>query len=630
VFRRFRPIAALALAALAGCGAEAAPVSVEGLRTMSDAARAAERSLGVPGDLVLALAWTETRWQLAGEDSGAHEAHVPRTAGVAAIRPGALAWATAALGVDAARIDSDPSVGVLAAAVVLRGLAARRYGGALPAADDPAAWHEVIADYVELDDAHARAAYAASVLDVLRAGLSADAADGTRIVIRARPVAETRTLGVAREYSGAEYPSALWVPASTSNYTPGRGGRSIRYIVIHTAQGSYSGTISWFRNPSARVSAHYVIRSSDGEITQMVREGDTAWHAGNWDYNQQSIGIEHEGFVSDPARWYTTAMYESSARLVRYLCDKYGIPIDRSRIIGHYEVPGATHTDPGSGWDWERFMRLVRGEPERPAYAAVLTGLSHPAELTSGERAVAWVEYRNEGSATWRVDRTRLGTTDPDDHPSPFYDVENWINDHRATGADHSGYGTGSIGRFSFMITAPEVSEETTVSDTFRLVEEGVTWFGDPVRISVLVRPRPAPLPPDADGDGTPAGEDCDDGDAAVHPGAVDLCGDGIDADCDGNDPECAPPSVDGGPAAPALRPTGGSDGGVGRPHLEGCAVTFAGGRKAPSGAQGALAALALALALARRRRRRRRRVGPVGGRPRVPTERCSLGTGGR
>ncbi|MEZ4464401.1 MAG: putative metal-binding motif-containing protein [bacterium] len=48
----------------------------------------------------------------------------------------------------------------------------------------------------------------------------------------------------------------------------------------------------------------------------------------------------------------------------------------------------------------------------------------------------------------------------------------------------------------------------------------------------------------DRDGDGFTAeadgGDDCDDGDPSVHPGAVDRCGDGTDSDCDGTDPVCA------------------------------------------------------------------------------------------
>ena len=47
----------------------------------------------------------------------------------------------------------------------------------------------------------------------------------------------------------------------------------------------------------------------------------------------------------------------------------------------------------------------------------------------------------------------------------------------------------------------------------------------------------------DADGDGVPAGDDCDDGDAAVGPGAPELC-DGLDNDCDGEVDEDATVAV--------------------------------------------------------------------------------------
>jgi hypothetical protein len=51
--------------------------------------------------------------------------------------------------------------------------------------------------------------------------------------------------------------------------------------------------------------------------------------------------------------------------------------------------------------------------------------------------------------------------------------------------------------------------------------------------------------PPDADGDGARADVDCDDGNAARHPGAFETCGDGVDQDCDGSDLTC--PGVDAG-----------------------------------------------------------------------------------
>lgn len=44
--------------------------------------------------------------------------------------------------------------------------------------------------------------------------------------------------------------------------------------------------------------------------------------------------------------------------------------------------------------------------------------------------------------------------------------------------------------------------------------------------------------PVDADGDGY-AGDDCDDGDPLIHPGASEVCGDDDDEDCDGFAPHC-------------------------------------------------------------------------------------------
>jgi N-acetylmuramoyl-L-alanine amidase len=159
-----------------------------------------------------------------------------------------------------------------------------------------------------------------------------------------------------------DYPSATWAPASTANYTASNRPTSypIQLVVIHVTQETFADTIKLFQDPAHAAAAHYVVRSADGAIDQCVREHDIAWHAGNWDYNTRSIGIEHEGWVDQPS-YFTTAMYHASAALTASICNKYGIPKDRTHIIGHYEVPGTDHTDPGPYWDWVRYIRLVNG-----------------------------------------------------------------------------------------------------------------------------------------------------------------------------------------------------------------------------------------------------------------------------
>ena len=39
---------------------------------------------------------------------------------------------------------------------------------------------------------------------------------------------------------------------------------------------TFDSTVQWFQNPLAYTSAHYVIRSSDGAVTQMVHTKDVA------------------------------------------------------------------------------------------------------------------------------------------------------------------------------------------------------------------------------------------------------------------------------------------------------------------------------------------------------------------
>lgn len=121
-----------------------------------------------------------------------------------------------------------------------------------------------------------------------------------------------------------------------------------RGVVVHIAQGSYEGTISWQRNPDANVSSHFVV-GLDGKTAQVVDTDVAAWtqRAGNGHW----LSIENAGFVPNPL---TAAQVEANARILARAHQVYGIPLqvtsdpDNGRGLGHHSM-GAR---PGSPLDW--------------------------------------------------------------------------------------------------------------------------------------------------------------------------------------------------------------------------------------------------------------------------------------
>jgi len=185
------------------------------------------------------------------------------------------------------------------------------------------------------------------------------------------------------------YPPVDWIPAAAGNFSVGRGGAQITTIVIHETDGSYSSAINWFRRPGSNASAHYLVRAWDGEITQLVAESDTAYHAR--DANPWTIGIEHEFYLRQGIL-HTDAQYRSSALLVCAIARRYDIPLDRNHIVGHRELPNQFHGDPGPLWDWTYYMSLVRscaGGEGRATASSIETcaepGCTPPAGLEFGD-----------------------------------------------------------------------------------------------------------------------------------------------------------------------------------------------------------------------------------------------------
>ncbi|WP_051951052.1 N-acetylmuramoyl-L-alanine amidase [Actinacidiphila yeochonensis] len=285
----------------------------------------------------------------------------------------------------------------------------KQLAGSLPA--DPGAWYAAVARFSQSTDAQGAAQYADRVYATLKAGAARVTDDGQQVTLAAEPAvvpqtatveelklpsataeaqAETAAGGTAATPAATpapECPSGLtcnFVPAAYKqnsatdkskygNYDIANrpaDGDAIKYIVIHDTEGSYSGSLALFQDPTKLATPHYIVRSSDGLVTQLVQTKNVAWHAGNYYVNAHSIGIEHEGVAVDGASWYSESMYESSAALVRYLAAKFNVPLDRQHIIGHDDVPSpqtaqltAMHWDPGPFWNWSHYMDLLGATP---------------------------------------------------------------------------------------------------------------------------------------------------------------------------------------------------------------------------------------------------------------------------
>jgi hypothetical protein len=302
---------------------------------------------GVPRELLLAMGYVNTLWEMPPPDASDYEEGDLHGRGAYGIMQllrnpwrDTLGRAATLTGLSVEELKNSRAANVRGGAAVLADI----QGANRPA--ELNGWLEAVAGYGDTE------LYAVEVYETLKNGASATISTGESLRLSPQDV-EVPLIDIAGK---ADYRHAAWHGAADNNYTNSdRGAREIDIIVVHVAQGSYSGTISWFDTGRSNVSAHYVV-NRNGRVAQCVRNEDIAWHAGDWSYNKRSIGIEHAGYASEPR---TARQYRASARLSAYLSRRFGIPVDRRRIIGHRDVPGVNKTCPGR-FDFSRYLRLVK------------------------------------------------------------------------------------------------------------------------------------------------------------------------------------------------------------------------------------------------------------------------------
>lgn len=170
-----------------------------------------------------------------------------------------------------------------------------------------------------------------------------------------------------------------------------RSGTKIDTIVIHTTEGKYMGAVSWFKNPTAQASAHYVINESGSEIRQMVADDQKAWTETY--YNARALGIECAGYSGKASTW-TKGNLDALYDLVAWLCQEHGVqvahpsgnaydfPGDRytgTGLVAHGQIQPWDRTDPGPYFDWNALIQNVNARLGRTGSAAPAATPAPPA-----------------------------------------------------------------------------------------------------------------------------------------------------------------------------------------------------------------------------------------------------------
>lgn len=172
-----------------------------------------------------------------------------------------------------------------------------------------------------------------------------------------------------------------FVPADPSNYYAGRGGNSIRYIVVHYTANDGDTSMNnarYFQGAGRQASAHYFV--DEDSVTQSVRDADGAWHCGGAlesshhplhgiCMNRNSLGVEMCSDIVGGKYVITAQTVNRTVELVRWLMAKYGI--DADHVVRHYDVTGKACPEP-----WVRDESLWR------AFKARLTAPEKPKEET--------------------------------------------------------------------------------------------------------------------------------------------------------------------------------------------------------------------------------------------------------
>lgn len=425
--RRLATAALLTLLVL-GNGSVTGQVRAGPVGPLDQAFAAASQQYGVPQSLLVAISYAETGWNASYASAETGEGvYGPMALYDTANHQGTLEQAAADLSVSQPQLESDPATNIMGAAAVLADGARATNQGNTPSSVNE--WYGAVAQYSGIRYRRPAKEFADYIFALLAKGVKGRASDGEVLGIPATVVdPDTSQLSILNlthlQPQQGDYPyDGAFIPAGGTGFGGSnrpKNGLFIQYVVVHDTEGGYPSVIQAFTEPGDCCSAHYTI---DGEsnvpypaVTQFVFNHDIAYHAGNYWFNQHSIGIEHVGFADQRAGYYTQALYDASAKLVAYTAAVYGIPIDRAHILGHGSVPAPfqslthyMHWDPGPFWDWPYYLAQVKADYATWTHNASLPSPSVPGSDQAASSSIRLINVGGDESAASDIQDWRNG-----------------------------------------------------------------------------------------------------------------------------------------------------------------------------------------------------------------------------
>jgi hypothetical protein len=201
-----------------------------------------------------------------------------------------------------------------------------------------------------------------------------------------------------------------------------RAASDIRVIVLHTPEGHVDGTLSVLT--STRASFDFFLPLSGALYRCNDYRHAIAWHAGDWSYNQRSIGIEQGDFAANAGQ-FPDDHYRRLAYVVAYLIQTTATPLHYAQhygedgIIDHRTITPQRRSDPGLHFNRQLLMELVQGHlngTETSSWALSSTtsgGITWKrGRFTAGSGAVARREHERGNNVMRLLEAGTTYTTD--------------------------------------------------------------------------------------------------------------------------------------------------------------------------------------------------------------------------